>query len=195
MSEFTPQESSKAVRNIYSRLTKTNEPVAERPAAATGTRLQAQEAYDLCHAFEALNLGSFWSTDAEGRITYMSGNAEAALGSGRDLLGQSFLEMFRPPEGDGDRKRTLTFAFVRKLRFDRVVASSQVGGKQLWWSISGEAQYDSYGEFAGFKGHLVDVTSERQSAEESSALAMNDPLTGLLNRRHMAQLLERTITA
>ena len=174
---------------------KSGEPVAERPEAVRGKLLGPQEATDLCHAFESLNLGSFWSTDEEGRVSDISANAETALGHGGALLGKSFLELFSKADGEVDRQRTLTFAFVRKLRFDRIIAASEHRGRRLWWSISGEAQMDSIGNFVGFKGHMADVTAERQSAEESSALAMNDPLTGLLNRRHMAQLLERTIQA
>ena len=150
---------------------------------------------DLCRTFESLNLGSFWATDADGRITYVSANAEQVLANDQTILGKPFVELFTAPENGEDRQRTLTFAFVRKLRFDRIIVSTGGEANRRWWSISGEAQQDKGGNFTGFKGHLADVTSERKSAEESSALAMNDPLTGLLNRRHMAQLLERTITA
>ncbi|MCW1383054.1 EAL domain-containing protein [Novosphingobium sp. KCTC 2891] len=161
---------------------------------ARGDRLlDGARAAGLCRAYEDLNLGAFWSTDADGRLTYLSPAAEAALCGERDARGVPLLDLFLRPEGEGER--TLPFVFARKGRFERVIVRSDgEDGRTLWWSISGEPQ-TVRGSFAGFLGHVRDVTDERQSAEESSHLAMHDPLTGLLNRRHMTRLLEKTLTA
>jgi PAS domain S-box-containing protein len=155
------------------------------------------DAAALCFAYEDLGLGSFWTTDGEGRLTYMSSAAQALLGGGEDgLIGRPFLELFLPPdrEAEGDSQRALSFALARRGRFERVIARSEAGGRGCWWSISGEPQSDG-NTFTGFRGHCADITGERRSAEESSRLAMHDPLTGLLNRRRMTQVLERTLTA
>ncbi|MBF5090542.1 MULTISPECIES: bifunctional diguanylate cyclase/phosphodiesterase [unclassified Novosphingobium] len=155
------------------------------------------DAAALCFAYEDLGLGSFWTTDGEGRLTYMSSAAQALLGGGEDgLIGRPFLELFLPPdrEAEGDSQRALSFALARRGRFERVIARSEAGGRGCWWSISGEPQSDG-NTFTGFRGHCADITGERESAEESSRLAMHDPLTGLLNRRRMTQVLERTLTA
>jgi len=139
-----------------------------------------------------MGIGCFWSTDATGRLTYLSPAAEAALCDGEGAPGRVFLELFLKPEGEGER--TLPFMIARKGRFDKITVRSEKDGKTRWWSVSGEPQ-TVRGEFAGFLGHCEDVTSERRSAEETSHLAMHDPLTGLLNRRHMSSLLEKTLTA
>ena len=155
------------------------------------------DAAALCFAYEDLGLGSFWTTDGEGRLTYMSPAAQALLGGGEEgLIGRPFLELFLPPdrETEGDSQRALSFALARRGRFERVIARSEAGGRGCWWSISGEPQSDG-NTFTGFRGHCADITGERESAEESSRLAMHDPLTGLLNRRRMTQVLERTLTA
>jgi GGDEF domain-containing protein len=48
--------------------------------------------------------------------------------------------------------------------------------------------------FTGFHGHCTDISQARRKAEETSHLASHDPLTGLANRRHMTQMLARTLT-
>jgi GGDEF domain-containing protein len=50
------------------------------------------------------------------------------------------------------------------------------------------------GVFTGFHGHCTDISQARRKAEETSHLASHDPLTGLANRRHMTQMLARTLT-
>ena len=85
--------------------------------------------------------------------------------------------------------------FARKARFERVIARRAHRGQDTLWSISGEPILSQSGDFLGFRGHIADVTSDRQSAEEASQLATTDALTGLANRRHMAALLERTVAA
>jgi diguanylate cyclase (GGDEF)-like protein/PAS domain S-box-containing protein len=150
------------------------------------------DAAALARAYESIGLGSFWSTDADGRITYISPSAEAALCGSESARGRSLPELFLRPDGEGER--TLPFVFARKGRFDRLLARSERDGKIRWWSISGEPK-QAGGQFAGFLGHCQDVTSERLSAQESSHLALHDPLTGLLNRRHMSQLLDKTLAS
>ena len=165
------------------------DPVPVRANGEPG--LGERHAVALCHAYENLGLGAFWSTDADGRITYLSAGAREPLCGEALPTGQLLTDLFVSGEGEGER--TLRFALARRTRFDRLAARSEGHGRPRWWSISGEAQFS--GEtFTGFHGHCADVSEERQTAEESSHLALHDPLTGLLNRRHMGQLLERTLT-
>jgi len=156
-------------------------------------RTPESEAAALCHAYEDLGLGCFWSTDVDGRVTYLSPGAHALLAGEEGADGRNFLDLFLATTA-GDGERTLPFAFACKGRFEKLtVPSKREDGEKLWWSVSGEAIMVG-GEFAGFRGHCADITGQRRSAEESSHLAMHDPLTGLLNRRRMSQLLERTLT-
>ncbi|MDE2404232.1 MAG: EAL domain-containing protein [Sphingomonadales bacterium] len=156
----------------------------------------------MCSAFESLNIGSFWSTDADGVLTYISPGAREALAGDEPILGRPFCELFQPSDVSeshefrgGNGQRTLPFTFAKRLRFERVIARSENRDRLWWWAISAEPQLDGQGRFNGFRGIIADVTEERQSAEENSLLAMNDPLTGLANRRHMGALLDRTVTA
>jgi diguanylate cyclase (GGDEF)-like protein len=68
-------------------------------------------------------------------------------------------------------------------------------GDGRWWLVSGSAQTDAMGNFAGYRGSGVDITEQRRSSEQASQLALYDPLTGLPNRLHMARTLENGLVA
>jgi diguanylate cyclase (GGDEF)-like protein len=175
-------------------LRKAREVFGKGAVAAPPPRTPESEAAALCHTYEDLGLGFFWSTDSDGSVTYLSPGADALLVEQGTAMGQSFLELFLKAGNESEGERTLPFAFARKGRFEKItVRSERADGETLWWAISGEP-FTLRGEFAGFRGHCEDITGERRSAEESSHMAMHDALTGLLNRRRMSQLLERTLT-
>ncbi len=182
--------------SIYSRL-KTQ--IAPAPAPRVEPQrtdgLRGAEAEEMCAAFESLNLGGFWSTDAEGRITYMSASLVGRLVHDEDATGTEFVGLFVRPRTGIDGQRTLPFVFARKGRFESVIARSEHEDREIVWSLSGEPINDAETGFAGFRGHIVDVTRDRQNAEEASQLATTDALTGLLNRRHMTNVLKRTFAA
>lgn len=160
--------------------------------AETNELSATADAAALLKAYESLGIGCFWTTDRDGCLTYLSETARSALGSGEAVAGRKLLDLFLRPEGESER--TLPFVMARKGRFERLVVRSERDGEVRWWSVSGEPR-QSGGEFIGFHGHCQDITAERLSAEESSHHALHDPLTGLLNRRHMSQLLDKTLTA
>jgi diguanylate cyclase (GGDEF)-like protein len=166
-----------------------------RPASDRVTMLRGAAAEDMCATFETLNLGGFWSTDAEGRINYLSAPLTTALAGEASADGKDFVGLFVRPRAGIDGQRTLPFVFARKGRFESVIVRSEQGEREVVWSVSGEPIVDGDGGFLGFRGHIVDVTRDRQNAEEASQLATTDALTGLLNRRHMTNILKRTFAA
>jgi len=181
--------------SIYSRI---KQPPAADPARTVAVRaptLLGEAAEGMCATFEALNLGGFWSTDANGRLTYLSEMLRPHLLGDGSGTGRDFLSLFVPPRAGMDGQRTLPFVFARKGRFETVIARTERKGEDIVWQIAGEPIADDQGGFAGFRGHIVDVTQERQSAEEASQLATTDALTGLSNRRRMTMVLERTFAA
>ncbi|RYY23770.1 MAG: EAL domain-containing protein [Sphingomonadales bacterium] len=158
----------------------------------------AAEHLRLFRNYEAMELGWFWATDAEGQITYVSETAARVLGDTPEaLVGRDFISLFHNVNDDVDmeRKRTLPFQIARQARFETIPVRVVVGTEQRWWAVSGQPQLDSRGAFCGYLGHGVDVTKEQRAAFESNRLAMYDPLTGLPNRRRMGSLLDNTIAA
>jgi diguanylate cyclase (GGDEF)-like protein len=181
--------------SLYSRLKTQIAAPAPRAAVKRAVHLRGAAAEGMCATFEALNLGGFWATDAKGRISYLSTPLQSALTADDTAIGAEFVSLFVRPRAGIDGQRTLPFVFARKGRFEAVIARSDDGEREIVWSVSGEPITDSDGGFAGFRGHIVDVTRDRQTAEEASQLATTDALTGLVNRRHMANVLKRTFAA
>ncbi len=157
--------------------------------------LNGPDALAFCNAYEGLNLGGFWSTDAEGRLTHLSDRTSAILSPASEWRGRNFADLFTPSEKDKNSVRNLQFSLVRRSRFERVTAQSKLGDEARWWWVSGEPQFSASSEFLGFRGVCSDITNDRRDADENSRLAMFDPLTGLLNRRSMSQLLDKTLRA
>jgi len=183
------------VGTIYSRFKTQMAAPAPRPAPARTPTLRGTDAEDMCATFEALNLGGLWSTNGLGQVTYLSTPLQGPLVRQDDATGKDFLSLFVRPRAGMDGQRTLPFVFARKGRFEAVIARSKVGEIETVWSVSGEPMPDTEGGFAGFRGHIVDVTRDRQNAEEASQMATTDALTGLSNRRRMSSVLERTFAA
>jgi diguanylate cyclase (GGDEF)-like protein/PAS domain S-box-containing protein len=158
----------------------------------------AAEHLRLFRNYESMDLGWFWATDSEGRITYISEGAARSLGVlGEALIGRDLISLFRNAneEADVERRRTMPFQMARQARFDAIPLMVDLVGEERWWALSGQPTRDARGAFSGYLGHGVDVTQEQHAAHESNRLAMYDPLTGLPNRRRMSNLLDSTIAA
>ncbi len=91
----------------------------------------------------------------------------------------------------GDRARYLE----RLRRHGRVddmdVQLRTQTGRPFWARVSGQLlKFD--GEET-LLGTVIDITAQRQDRENLRELAMNDPLTGLFNRRHLEEELRKEI--
>lgn len=108
----------------------------------------AAEHLRLFRNYEAMNLGWFWATDAEGRITYISEGAARSLGqTGDALIGQDLVSLFKNPndEADAERRRTMPFQMARQARFDAIPLLVDIVGEERWWALSGQPARDSRG--------------------------------------------------
>lgn len=65
----------------------------------------------------------------------------------------------------------------------------------VWVRGHGQAQWDAAGKPTRFVGSITDITEIRQQEEEIHRLALEDPLTGLPNRRLLEDRLERALSA
>jgi diguanylate cyclase (GGDEF)-like protein/PAS domain S-box-containing protein len=158
--------------------------------------LNAHEALLLLRNYEESGQGWFWSTDAQGRLTYITASVARLMGRDRSaLLGTLFTELFLPADSQGDRQRTLPFLLTRQSKFHELPLRSAFEGDDRWWAISGRPQFDDAGKFAGYRGSGTDITEQRRSAEDASRLALYDSLTGLANRFHISKKLDATLAA
>jgi diguanylate cyclase (GGDEF)-like protein len=155
----------------------------------------ARDALLLMQSFEDSGLGWFWATDAEGRLTYVSPSFLRAQGDEAPLVGQHFAEQFRLLGEGSAVRRSLPFLLAKEAAFEKVAVAQPGDAARRCWSISGTPRHDASGRFVGFHGSAIDITEQRRSSEHASQLAQYDPLTGLPNRRRMAEVLDARLGA
>ncbi|MFN3516780.1 MAG: putative bifunctional diguanylate cyclase/phosphodiesterase [Novosphingobium sp.] len=161
----------------------------------TGSELE--QAVLLLRDYEASGLGWFWSSNSEGRITYISDCIAERLGCERSaLIGQPIQALFVLDRDEDDTvERTLPLILSARKTFSDVQVRAAAEDREIWWSISGRPQLQADGTFVGYRGNGTDITATRQSQKDASRLAQYDSLTGLANRHRMGKRLSATLTA
>jgi diguanylate cyclase (GGDEF)-like protein/PAS domain S-box-containing protein len=156
----------------------------------------ASDVGDLVRNFEDSRQGWFWSTDSDGRLTYLSESVCEQLGVGQEeLLGGLFAGFFALAEDESAVSRSLPFLLLKRSRFEKLALRASISDGEWWWSVSGSPQFDSAGNFVGFLGSAIDISEQRKSSEHASQLAKFDSLTGLSNRLRMSEVLEASLAA
>jgi len=154
------------------------------------------EALLILRSYEESGQGWFWSTDADGHVTYLTPAAMKHFSQdGSPIIGTTFTELFISSLDADDSRRTLPFVLAKRSKFSKVLVESVAGEEIQCWELSGGPHFDEVGEFCGFRGSGLDVTEQRRSSAQASQMAMYDPLTGLSNRRRMLQTLVTTLRA
>jgi diguanylate cyclase (GGDEF)-like protein/PAS domain S-box-containing protein len=168
-----------------------------RPGQTALSGQELQQALLLLRDYESSGLGWFWSSDGEGRITYISDVVPEQLGCDRGtVIGQAIQSLFVLERDDEDTvERTLPLILSARKTFSDLQVRAAHDGKEIWWSISGRPQLAADGTFLGYRGNGNDVTATRQSQKDASRLAQYDSLTGLANRHRMDKRLGATLTA
>ena len=163
--------------------------------ASRTTISEQQRALGLMRDFERAGRGWFWETDRNGHLVYISPTVVAKLGlSLSDVLGRPFTEIIRKRLGnDESEERTLGFSLSSRTPFNELTVLAAVPGEERWWSISGHPISNELGNFQGFRGSGTDLTDKKKSEREIKQLARYDTLTGLANRLHITELLERAL--
>jgi diguanylate cyclase (GGDEF)-like protein len=162
-------------------------PGTEVPLAASETN----EFAALVKNFEETRVGWFWTTDAEGRLTYISTSLAEDLGCAtRDLLGSPLAGLFEPQDDSASVRDRLPFVISRQADFDKLTLRLANSTQQRSWQITGRGRTDASGTFKGYLGYSIDVTEQLRRSQSASRLAMFDALTGLPNRHNMTQFLE-----
>ena len=161
------------------------------------SRNDRERLLELAHDYEKSGHGWFWSTSADGRLTYVSECVSQVLGVPVDeLVGQPVQSLFilERDEDDGV-ERTLPLILSARKTFADLPVKAASEAVELWWSIAGRPQFDATGHFIGYYGNAVDVTTSRQSHKDASRLAQYDSLTGLANRHRIGKRLNAILTA
>ncbi len=138
-----------------------------------------------------------WETEASGTMTRGSQRFHQATGIEQDVI-----KMAANAEKLLDLRKS---AHVRSKGFAKFLQSIQTrkpfnglelnvakgNGSEVWFALSGKPLVDKDGKFTGYRGVASDITHDKQSNERIAYLAHNDALTGLVNRTHFSQAIER----
>ncbi len=168
---------------------------AERATRANAANMSNDDKLAMLDELERSGLGWFWSTDAEGNLTYLSGTiADRIEISMDDLIGYPLPTLFAAQGGDG-RTQSVALKLGSRKAFSNLSVAPSRGGSDVVIRLSGRPSFSANGKFEGFRGTGTDITEQYHREEETQRLAKYDSLTGLANRHRMAQIIDSTLTA
>ena len=148
---------------------------------------------------EALGIGMFWATDAEGNLSFLSQRALADLGHDSEaLIGKPLTRVFHDiEEEDGaPTQRSLAFKLKARSRLEeQIVAVPNGRGTTRWWRLNGRPLLDDAGEFQGYRGSAVDISAQYAYETQVARQSQVDELTGLANRRKLGERLTAMLAA
>ncbi|MAY19126.1 MAG: hypothetical protein CL955_00715 [Erythrobacteraceae bacterium] len=110
---------------------------------------------NLLSGLEKADLGWFWQSDSQGRLTYISPKACASLGlQESEMLGKELTEMMATDNspGAGGTSRPLQFRLKSRSPISRLNVQVTCSNKETWWEISAGPRLDAEGNFQGLHG-------------------------------------------
>ncbi|MFN4019599.1 MAG: putative bifunctional diguanylate cyclase/phosphodiesterase [Erythrobacter sp.] len=189
----------KTGKDQATRLTNAGQPARDK---AEGKALP--ERTSVLSDVEALGIGMFWATDAEGRLSFLSQRALDDLGfTAEDLLGKPVSQVFTDIEAEpgAPQQRAIGFKIKARSRIEEhIIAVTAAKARNAdfetrWWRVNGRPMLDESGNFLGYRGSAVDITSQYAHEMQVARQSQIDELTGLANRRKLCERLTATLAA
>ena len=174
-------------------------PVVEKPRIPSRTDLLAE--------IEDVGIGTFWASDAEGNLSYLSETARNLIGkSSEKMIGQPIVSVFNETDLDEDLRsqRSITFRMRSHSKIENQVveldlrepgAEEDDESKLRWWRISARPFFDEEQQFRGYRGTASDITSDFRHQQSLARQSQFDELTGLANRRRLQNRLSSMLSA
>jgi diguanylate cyclase (GGDEF)-like protein/PAS domain S-box-containing protein len=134
-----------------------------------------------------------WTTDAQGRFTYLNNGALDIFGvAPRELINRCFFDFEARPSHISNRR------FLSALRRHGEVKNYvthlvAADGTDRWVGINARVSHDEAGQICGIRGTARNVTEQHEAALQIEHLATNDSLTGLPNRVSLQRTLEQAL--
>jgi len=143
----------------------------------------------------SLSTDWYWEQDAQFRFTRISGPALEKFGIGLDkFLGKTRWETGQFQNVTEEQWQAHRETLEAHLPFHEFTYSIRPpSGEERWFTISGNPAFHENGDFAGYHGVGTDITERVHAAEQFRHLAHHDTLTGLPNRRLLADRMERAL--
>ena len=131
-----------------------------------------------------------WSTDAEGRFTYLNSACHDIFGlAPKDLMGRCFFNFEAGEAHVANRRFLLALRKKREVK-NYVTHVVTADGENRWIGINARFTYDENGDAQGIRGTARDITEQHLATERIEHLALHDPLTDLPNRHSLQSRVE-----
>lgn len=170
---------------------------ASRDGNADRSGALSQQRLALFASFEGSGAGWFWTTDAEGNLTYLSEKtAELFAKTAAEMIGTPFVSLFRRSVGrEESNQRSLPLTMGGQKAFAGLTARAGIPGTEIVWSLSGQPQFAADGAFMGYQGFGMVETTTEGGATPAANSEDHDPLTGLVSRQRMVHRLNSLLAA
>ena len=136
-----------------------------------------------------------WTMALDGTITYVSPAVERVRGITPEEAKQQSLEQIHPPEDAAATQQYLVDLFTAIATgatlptFNGEKAYYRKDGSIMTGQLQVIPHIDEQGNVVEILGVTRDISDQKRYEQELRRLAVTDPLTGLLNRRHAQRLL------
>jgi diguanylate cyclase (GGDEF)-like protein/PAS domain S-box-containing protein len=128
-----------------------------------------------------------WTTDAQGRFTYLNNAALDIFGlPSKDLIGRCFFDFEAGTSHISNRRFLAALRRTGEIK-NYVTHVMTAHGEDRWIGINARVTRDENASTLGIRGTARDITEQQQSARRIEHLALHDALTDLPNR-HSLQL-------
>jgi diguanylate cyclase (GGDEF)-like protein/PAS domain S-box-containing protein/excisionase family DNA binding protein len=131
-----------------------------------------------------------WTTDAQGRFTYLNSAAHDIFGvSSKDLIGRCFFD-FEAGASHVSNRRFLA-ALKRTGQVKNYVTHVKTArGEDRWIGINARVTHDENQAALGIRGTARDITEQHLATRRIEHLALHDVLTDLPNRHSLQNKIE-----
>ncbi|WP_165763775.1 EAL domain-containing protein [Halalkalibacter urbisdiaboli] len=132
-----------------------------------------------------------WTLDWKTKKVTSQGGINNILGysiNAYELHISEILKLIHPKE-QAKVKISLKEHISHKSPFEVECRFLHAKGHYIWMYITGQAQYNSYGEMTKILGSIMDISTRKKAEERINELAYRDTLTGLSNRLYFEEQL------
>jgi diguanylate cyclase (GGDEF)-like protein/PAS domain S-box-containing protein/excisionase family DNA binding protein len=136
-----------------------------------------------------------WTTDAQGRFTYLNAAATAIFGlAPKELIGRCFFDFEAGTSHVSNRRFLATLKRHGQVKHyvTRLVTAT---GQDRWIGINARVVLDEAGTILAIRGTARDITEEQLATQRIEHLALHDSLTELPNRHSLQRRIESALQA